>query len=117
MAEAAGQPVIEDIGRAVEFVERLIALDMALTGRSYEECSGAFHEQRGTAASPELFAREYAGGGASYRLSDGGASGVYWESPELRLAERSGPLVAVRWAACRSEREAVEEMLSAVAGG
>lgn len=117
MGEAAVQPADEEVRRAVEFVERLIALDMALTGRSYKECSGALHEQRDAAASSELFAHVYADGGATYRLSDGGASGVYWEAPELRLAQRSGPIVAVRWGACLREREAVEEMLAAVAGG
>jgi hypothetical protein len=100
------------VDRVVEFVERLVALDMALTGRSYADATGAFNEQRGKAAGPARFRREMEGCHQAYYLSDRGLSRLYCEGASLRLSPSSSAAVSARWDACAEERAAVEEILA-----
>lgn len=110
-----GEEARDETDDIVEFVERLIELDMALTGRDYRDASGAFNEQRGIATGGERFARETQGCRAAYYLSDMGRSRLYCEGAELRLSPSSTDAVKARWDECRAERERVEEMLPKVA--
>lgn len=115
MSEDSDKPAIRDIDRALEFIERLVALDMALTGRSYEDATGAFNEQRAKAVGPEFFLGATEGCHEAYYLSDDGRSRLYCEGPSLRLSPSSTAQVKGRWEGCRAERGKVEEMLALAA--
>lgn len=103
-----------DVDRTLAFMERLIALDMALTGRGDGDARGAYYEQLAKAAGPERFLREMEGCHEAYYLSDRGLSRLYCEGASLRLSPSSSAQVKARWEECREERAAVEELLSAV---